>query len=88
MSSALSMDRGTARLDELQVEVARMAIKACGAAERTAVTSIDAALQLVKDAPLDCGESMQAIANEILSRAQIMSTEIDRYLSLARDQRT
>lgn len=87
MSEALKLERGNLDVVELQAEVARMADMVCEATRQAALDGIASALSITADRSLETPDRVREIANQVLSRASIMQSEIDRFMTVARGQR-
>ncbi|MEZ5830476.1 MAG: hypothetical protein R3D05_04805 [Dongiaceae bacterium] len=87
MSEALKLERGSQGVAELQAEVARMADMVCEATRQAALQGIGSALSLAADRTLETPDQVRDIANQVLSRAAIMQSEIDRFMAVARGHR-
>ena len=87
MSEALKLERGNLDVVELQAEVARMADMVCEATRQAALDGIASALSIAADRSLETPDRVRDIANQVLSRACIMQSEIDRFMAVARGQR-
>jgi chemotaxis regulatin CheY-phosphate phosphatase CheZ len=87
MSEALKLERGNLGVVELQAEVARMADMVCEATRQAALDGIASALSVAADRSLETPDRVRDIANQVLSRACIMQSEIDRFMKVARGQR-
>ena len=87
MSEALKLERGNLDVVELQAEVARMADMVCEATRQAALDGIASSLSLAADRSLETPDRVREIANQVLSRASIMQSEIDRFMTVARGQR-
>jgi hypothetical protein len=86
MSEALKRERDQGVV-ELQAEVARMADMVCEATRQAALDGIGSALSLASDRTMATPDQVRDIANQVLSRASIMQSEIDRFMAVARGQR-
>lgn len=84
MSSALQLDRSSQSLDDLRADVTRIALDASQAAERAALDGIDAALALINQTCADQESGMRAIARDVLAQAEMLQSEVGRYLDLSR----
>ena len=71
-------------LEFLRAEVVRMAASACKAAERTALDGIDAALGAACEAGTSSADRARELAAQLQTQAEIMQTEIGRFLAIAR----
>jgi uncharacterized protein YpuA (DUF1002 family) len=87
MSEALKLERGNLGVVELQAEVARMADMVCEATRHAALDGIASALAIAADRGFETPDRVRDIANQVLSRAAIMESEIDRFMAVARGQR-
>jgi hypothetical protein len=70
-----------------QLEVARMAAMVCAAARQAALDDIDSALSVAAAQARDSPDRARHIANQVLSRAEIMQWEIARFSALCRGRR-
>lgn len=86
MSEALKRELGDQGVAELQLEVARMADMVCEATRQAALDGIASALSIAADRTLETPDRVRDIANQVLSRAAIMQSEIDRFMTVARGQ--
>lgn len=86
MSEALKLDRAQHGVADLQAEVIRMADMVCEATRQAALDGIGSALSVAADRDLETPDRVREIANQVLSRAQIMQNEIDRFLAVAKGQ--
>ena len=87
MSEALKLERGNLGVVELQAEVARMADMVCEATRQAALDGISSALAIAADRRFETPDRVRDIANQVLSRAAIMESDIDRFMAVARGQR-
>jgi hypothetical protein len=87
MSEALKRERGNLDVVELQAEVARMADMVCEATRQAALDGIASALAIAADRAFETPDRVRDIANQVLSRAAIMQSEIDRFMAVARGHR-
>lgn len=87
MSEALKLERGNLDVVELQAEVARMADMVCEATRQAALDGIASSLSIAADRELDTPDRVREVANQVLSRAAIMQSEIDRFMAVARGKR-
>lgn len=87
MSEALKLDRAEHGVAELQAEVARMADMVCEATRQAALDGIASALSIAADRTGETPDRVREVANQVLSRASIMQSEIDRFMAVARGQR-
>ena len=71
-------------LEFLRAEVIRMAASACKAAERTALEGIDAALGAAREAGASSADRARELAAQLQAQAEIMQTEIGRFVEVAR----
>ena len=86
MSEALKLERNR-DVAELQAEVARMADMVCEATRQAALDGIASALSIAADRTFETPDQVREVANQVLSRACIMQSEIDRFMAVARGQR-
>jgi uncharacterized protein YpuA (DUF1002 family) len=87
MSEALKLNRPQHGVAELQAEVARMADMVCEATRQAALDGIASALSIAADRSGETPDRVRDVANQVLSRASIMQSEIDRFMVVARGQR-
>ena len=87
MSEALKLERSNQDVVELQAEVARMADMVCEATRQAALDGIASSLSIAADRELDTPDRVREVANQVLSRAAIMQSEIDRFMAVARGKR-
>ena len=87
MSEALKLERSNLDVVELQAEVARMADMVCEATRQAALDGIASSLSIAADRELDTPDRVREVANQVLSRAAIMQSEIDRFMAVARGKR-
>jgi hypothetical protein len=87
MSEALKLERAEHGVAELQAEVARMADMVCEATRQAALDGIASALSIAADRTGQTPDLVRDIANQVLSRASLMQSEIDRFMTVARGQR-
>lgn len=87
MSEALQLQHAEHGVAELQAEVVRMADLVCEATRQAALDGIGSALSIAAERNLDTPDRVREIAQQVLTRAQIMQSEIDRFLAVARGQR-
>jgi hypothetical protein len=76
---------GTATLEteRLRAEIHRMADKVSVAVRQTALEGIGAAMSVAASGTAAAPKDATRVASELLDRAQVMQTEIDRFLAIA-----
>ena len=70
-------------ISSLQAEIERMAELVFGVARDTGLEAVAAALSLTAEGGAAAPDRVRDIANDLLSRAEIMQTEIGRFMSVA-----
>lgn len=70
-------------IGSLQAEIERMAELVFDVARDTGLEAVTAALSLTAEGGAAAPERVRDIANDLLYRAEIMQTEIGRYMSVA-----
>jgi hypothetical protein len=68
---------------QLRAEINRMADMVSGVVRQTAIDSISAAMTIAASGSLTAPKGATRVAVELLDRATVMQTEIDRFLSIA-----
>ena len=84
MSEAAPLNHQEPGVANLQAEVVRMADMVCEATRQAALEGIASSLSIAADRNEQTPDRVREIANQVLGRAQIMQTEIDRFLAVAR----
>ncbi|MES1152582.1 MAG: hypothetical protein ABUL54_11835 [Dongia sp.] len=69
--------------EQLRAEIHRMADMVSGVVRQTAIDSIAAAMTIAASGSQTAPKSATRVAGELLERATVMQTEIDRFLSIA-----
>jgi hypothetical protein len=69
--------------EQLRAEIHRMADMVSGVVRQTAIDSITAAMTIAASGELTAPKDATHVAGELLERAMVMQTEIDRFLSIA-----
>jgi hypothetical protein len=69
--------------EQLRAEIHRMADMVSGVVRQTAIDSIGAAMSIAASGALSAPKDATRVASELLERAVVMQTEIDRFLSIA-----
>ncbi len=84
MSGAFQItDAEQCNIDSLQAEINRMAELVFSVARDTGLEAVNAALALAAEGKHDTPEKVRDIAGDVLARAEIMQSEIDRFMSIA-----
>ncbi|MET1025823.1 MAG: hypothetical protein ABWY00_01540 [Dongiaceae bacterium] len=76
-------DREQQSIGSLQAEIERMAELVFGVARETGWEAVTAALSLTAEGGAAAPDRVRDIANDVLARAEIMQTEIGRFMSVA-----
>ncbi len=84
MSGATLMEIEDQGLEALQVEVTRMAKTVCMTADQAILEGIDTALAVAAEKTTESADKLHEIAAKIVSRAQVMQTEVARFLAVSR----
>jgi len=69
--------------EQLRAEIHRMADMVSGVVRQTAIDSITAAMTIAASGAPKAPKDATRVAGELLDRATVMQTEIDRFLSIA-----
>jgi hypothetical protein len=69
--------------EQLRAEIHRMADMVSGVVRSTAIDAISAAMGIAASGETTAPRHATRIAGELLERANVMQTEIDRFLSIA-----
>lgn len=69
--------------EQLRAEIHRMADMVSGVVRQTAIDSITAAMTIAASGTPKAPKDATRVAGELLDRATVMQTEIDRFLSIA-----
>jgi hypothetical protein len=84
MSSVTLLEIDDEGTDSLKIDVAKIADTVCVTAERAVLDGIDATLAVVAEKSAESADKLHEISAKIVSRAQVMQTEIGRYLAVLR----
>ena len=68
---------------QLRAEIQRMADMVSGVVRQTAIDGINAAMAVAASGTVTAPMDATKVAHQILDRAQVMQSEIDRFLSIA-----
>ncbi|HVJ35381.1 MAG TPA: hypothetical protein VND94_19885 [Terriglobia bacterium] len=71
-------------IDSLQAEINRMAEMVFTVSRDTGLEAVNAALSLAAEGNYDTPDKVRSVAFDVLARAEIMQSEIDRFMSIAR----
>ena len=69
--------------EQLRAEIHRMADMVSGVVRNTAIDAISAAMSIAASGSATAPKDATRVAGELLDRATVMQTEIDRFLSIA-----
>jgi len=69
--------------EQLRAEIHRMADMVSGVVRNTAVDAIAASMNIAASGLLTAPKDATRVAGELLERAHVMQTEIDRFLAIA-----
>jgi hypothetical protein len=72
-------------IDSLQAEINRMAEMVFSVSRDTGLEAVNAALALAAEGQNDTPDKVRAVAFDVLARAEIMQSEIDRFMTIARN---
>jgi hypothetical protein len=72
-------------IDSLQAEINRMAEMVFSVSRDTGLEAVNAALALAAEGQKDTPDKVRAVAFDVLARAEIMQSEIDRFMTIARN---
>lgn len=72
-------------IDSLQAEINRMAEMVFSVSRDTGLEAVNAALALAAEGQQDTPDKVRAVAFDVLARAEIMQSEIDRFMTIARN---
>jgi hypothetical protein len=72
-----------AETEQLRAEIHRMADMVSGVVRNTAIDAISAAMTVAAGGASTAPQDATQVAGEVLRRASVMQTEIDRFLSIA-----
>jgi hypothetical protein len=86
MSEAFQItDAEQRNIDSLQAEINRMAEMVFSVSRDTGLEAVSAALALPAEGKDDTPDKVRDIAGDVLARAEIMQSEINRFMSIARN---
>ncbi|HVM84648.1 MAG TPA: hypothetical protein VMW18_12225 [Candidatus Binatia bacterium] len=68
---------------QLRAEIQRMADMVSGVVRQTAIDGINASMAVAASGTVTAPMDATKVAQQILDRAQVMQSEIDRFLSIA-----
>ena len=68
---------------QLRAEIQRMADMVSGVVRQTAIDGINASMAVAASGTVTAPMDATKVAHQILDRAQVMQSEIDRFLSIA-----
>jgi len=86
MSEAIQItDAEQHSIDSLQAEISRMAEMVFSVSRDTGLEAINAALVLAAEGHTDTPEKVRGVAFDVLARAEIMQSEIDRFITVAKN---
>ncbi|HVJ43926.1 MAG TPA: hypothetical protein VM639_20660 [Dongiaceae bacterium] len=86
MSEAIQFSEAERKnIDSLQVEINRMAEMVFTVSRDTGLEAVNAALSLAAEGKYDTPDKVRSVAFDVLARAEIMQSEIDRFMSIARN---
>lgn len=72
-------------IDSLQAEINRMAEMVFSVSRDTGLEAVNAALVLAAEGETDTPDKVRSVAFDVLARAEIMQSEIDRFMTVARN---
>jgi hypothetical protein len=72
-------------IDSLQAEINRMAEMVFSVSRDTGLEAVNAALVLAAEGEADTPDKVRSVAFDVLARAEIMQSEIDRFMTVARN---
>jgi hypothetical protein len=76
-------DETLVETEQLRAEIHRMADMVSGVVRQTAIDSIAASMSIAASGALTAPKDATQVAGELLDRAVVMQTEIDRFLAIA-----
>ncbi|HVZ00109.1 MAG TPA: hypothetical protein VHA35_11430 [Dongiaceae bacterium] len=76
-------DETLVETEQLRAEIHRMADMVSGVVRQTAVDSITTAMTIAASGTPSAPKDATRVAGELLERATVMQTEIDRFLTIA-----
>jgi hypothetical protein len=86
MSEAFQItDAEKQNIDSLQAEINRMADMVFSVSRDTGLEAVNAALSLAAEGLADTPDKVRSVAFDVLARAEIMQSEIDRFMTVARN---
>lgn len=86
MSEAFQItDAEQQNIDSLQAEINRMAEMVFSVSRDTGLEAVNAALALAAEGMHDTPDKVRNVAFDVLARAEIMQSEIDRFMTVARN---
>lgn len=86
MSEAFQMTDAEQRdINNLQAEINRMAEMVFNVSRDTGLEAVNAALALAAEGQDDTPEKVRDVASDVLARAEIMQSEIDRFMAIAKN---
>jgi len=86
MSEAFQItDAEQQNIDSLQAEINRMAEMVFSVSRDTGLEAVNAALSLAAEGQSDTPDKVRSVAFDVLARAEIMQSEIDRFMTVARN---
>ncbi|WP_395020500.1 hypothetical protein [Dongia sp.] len=68
---------------QLRAEIQRMADMVSGVVRQTAIDGINAAMAVAASGAMTAPKDADKVAHQILERASVMQSEIDRFLAIA-----
>jgi hypothetical protein len=85
MSEAFQITDGNqSNIDSLQAEINRMAEMVFNVSRDTGLEAVNAALALAAEGKHTTPDKVRTVAEDVLARAEIMQSEINRFMSIAR----
>jgi hypothetical protein len=86
MSEAIQITEAEQRnIDTLQAEINRMAEMVFSVSRDTGLDAVNAALALAAEGLHDAPDKVRGVAFDVLARAEIMQSEIDRFMLVAKN---
>jgi hypothetical protein len=86
MSEAFQItDTEQLNIDSLQAEISRMAEMVFSVSRDTGLEAVNAALILAAEGQADTPDKVRSVAFDVLARAEIMQSEIDRFMTVAKN---
>lgn len=86
MSEAFQItDTEQLNIDSLQAEISRMAEMVFSVSRDTGLEAANAVLILAAEGQADTPDKVRSVAFDVLARAEIMQSEIDRFMTVAKN---